>query len=509
MTSDLVEGLAELAVDPDVALGKNDTGGGKANAAGKAIQLALDAGATFFQTPLGDLYTTIDQHGMGGPRENWPIRSKLFKAWLSGEFYKAHSKGISSEGLSTALSSFEGMAINDQTLDVRVRVAGDDTAVFIDIADAARRCIRIDATGIQIVAAPPDHIRFYRPAGVKALPEPAKTGDVTALRLLVNVGDDRQWEALQAWIVSSLSPSGPYGILHLLGEQGSAKSMTSRIVRGVIDPSSVPLDSLPRNERDLAIRAEASWALCIDNVGKLPDWLSDCLCRIATGGGFRTRELYLDKGETLFDFQRPVVINSIKEVVIAQDMLARSLPLNLPVIEARLTERELREHVKREAPEILTGFLNAVAVGIKRLPTILSTYQNAPRMADMFLWSQACSPALDVSSGSFEDAFDVVGKRASAAAVEACPIGAAIFEFHAGVPDWIGYPQDLLERLEGMLPLNAAGNHKKPKEWPTNAWVLVNQLREFTTLFRENEIGVEIAGKLLHGRRQVRIHELI
>jgi hypothetical protein len=51
-------------------------------------------------------------------------------------------------------------------------------------------------------------------------------------------------------------------------------------------------------------RAECEWLIAYDNLSSIPHWLSDPLCRLATGGGLSTRELYTD--EVIFDAMRPV-----------------------------------------------------------------------------------------------------------------------------------------------------------------------------------------------------------
>jgi hypothetical protein len=63
---------------------------------------------------------------------------------------------------------------------------------------------------------------------------------------------------------------------------------------------------LPREDRDLFIAATNGHVLVFDNVSGLPAWISDTLCRLATGGGFAVRQLYTDQDEVLFDAARPV-----------------------------------------------------------------------------------------------------------------------------------------------------------------------------------------------------------
>ncbi len=61
------------------------------------------------------------------------------------------------------------------------------------------------------------------------------------------------------------------------------------MLRNLVDPNAASLRSGPRDERDLFIAANNSWVITLDNLSHLPDWLSDALCRVATGGGLATR----------------------------------------------------------------------------------------------------------------------------------------------------------------------------------------------------------------------------
>src|SRR6185295_2533039 len=95
-------------------------------------------------------------------------------------------------------------------------------------------------------------------------------------------------------------PQGPYPVLVIYGEQGSAKSTQVRVLRSLADPNTAALRTTPRDERDVVIAAANGWLIALDNLRHLPDWLSDALCRLATGSGFATRELYSNSEETIF-----------------------------------------------------------------------------------------------------------------------------------------------------------------------------------------------------------------
>ena len=200
------------------------------------------------------------------------------------------------------------------------------------------------------------------------------------------------WWSPGRWLC--LRNRGPYPVIALSGEQGSAKSTFSAILRSLLDPNTAPLRALPREDRDLFIAASNGHVLAFDNVSGLPGWISDTLCRLATGGGFAVRQLYTDQDEVLFDAARPVILNGIEEIVTRPDLADRAVFLTLQPIpeEHRRPEQELWAAFEAERPRILGVLLDAVVVGLKRLPE--TRLEKLPRMADFALWATACETAL-------------------------------------------------------------------------------------------------------------------
>jgi hypothetical protein len=97
--------------------------------------------------------------------------------------------------------------------------------------------------------------------------------------------------------------------LAISGEQGSAKTVLSKLLKALIDPNATPVRALSREQRELMIAVNNSYLLAFDNLSGLPDWLSDVLCRLATGGSFAVRQLYTDDEEVLFEAARPILLN--------------------------------------------------------------------------------------------------------------------------------------------------------------------------------------------------------
>jgi hypothetical protein len=444
------------------------------------------AGIELFHTPEMVAYASLR---VGEHREIWPIKSKGLRGWLTREFYQKHGKPPASQGMQDALSLLEARARFDSPeSQVYARIAPHGDGIYIDLCNDKWEAVEIRPQGWKVVQNPP--VRFCRSRGMQLLPIPVPGGSVAPLRDLINIGDARNWMLLLSWLVAALRPKGPYPVLVLLGEQGSAKSTTARLIRGLIDPAAASLRTPPREERDLMIAANNSWVMAFDNLSGLPQWLSDALCRLATGGGFATRELYTDTDEVILDLTRPVILNGIDHLTERPDLAERAIILQLPRIDehARRDEAQLYADYERDRPQILGALFAAISAALARLPNI--KLNRKPRLADFALWATAAEGELGFAPGDFMRAYD--GNRAEAIqeTLESDPVSAAIIELISRnkEPDffWAETTGELLKTLE-PLAYEAA----KSPAWPKSPRALSGQLRRLVTFLRE--AGIEIS----------------
>src|SRR5206468_11391963 len=98
-----------------------------------------------------------------------------------------------------------------------------------------------------------------------------------------------------------------------------------------------------------------------DNLSQLPTWLSDALCRLASGGSFAVRQLYTDEDEVLFRASRPLLVNGIEDVISRADLADRAIFLMLAPIgeQQRRAETELWREFEVARPRILGALLDA------------------------------------------------------------------------------------------------------------------------------------------------------
>ena len=471
--------------------GGGDAGGRRPRQAD--ILIGLTASAGLLHAPDGTGYADLE---INGHRETWPIRSKGFKRWLARRFFVETGGAPNSEALRSALNVIEARAHFDAPqMDVHIRVAGHGGKLYLDLTDDAWRAVEIDEAGWRIVNEPP--VRFRRAAGMQPLPAPVMGGSIETLRAFLNVGGDNDFVLVIAWALAVLRNKGPYPVIVLSGEQGSAKSTFCAILRALLDPNTAPLRALPREDRDLFIAATNGHVLTFDNVSRLRPWISDTLCRLASGGGFAVRQLYTDQDEVLFDAARPVVLNGIEDIVTRPDLADRAIFLALEPIpeERRRPEKELWADFYKARPQILGALLDAISFGLRRLPGI--RLERLPRMADFALWATACEGAV-WAEGTFQRAYAGNRDEAVDSVIEADPVGSAVRSLMASRPEWTGTATELLDALSEEV----GDTVRRAKTWPVTARALSGRLRRAATFLRK--VGIEINfGK--KGRARTRI----
>ena len=452
----------------------------------------LASGAELFHTPDRKAFATVE---VGGHRETLPLRGRDFRDWLSHLFYLSQGKAPGASALQDAVNTLSGRArYEGEELEVHTRLAGHDGAIYLDLCDPQWRVVMITTGSWEVVSDPP--VKFRRARGMLPLPEPARGGSLEDLRGFLNVGSREDWVLLCSWLVAALRPRGPYPVLAMHGEQGSAKSTTARLLRSLVDPNTASLRSEPREVRDLMIAATNGWCVAFDNLSRMPVWLSDSLCCLATGGGFATREIYADDEEVLFDAQRPVLLNGIEELATRPDLLDRSIVIRLLTIpdERRRQESDLWREFEEVKPRILGALLDAVCVALRNEPHV--KLERLSRMADFAVWATAAEPALGLEPGAFMAAYGGNREEANDLALEASPVAAEVLRCMEGRDSWTVSYKELLSELEkgfGESP-------KRPEGWPKSPRGLAGEITRVAPNLRKAGVDVAATGSRQGGK---------
>jgi len=492
--------------------------------------------AAFFHTPEREAFAAVK---IAGHTEHYSVRSKDFRLWLRREFWANEKKKVEAAAENTQGVLFEGRlklpeAVREQVLGDAIqlleslalfegheepiyrRIASHDGKVYVDLCDPDWRAVEISSTGWQVIAGDEAPVKFARKPGMLPLPEPLEGGTLHPLRDLLHIGGssagpseaegERNWRLIATWLVHALTPYGPYTVLTLLGNQGSAKSTTQRVLRNLIDPNVAPLRRKPREDRDLYIAAVNGWVISLDNMSGVPEWLSDALCNLASGGALAVRKNYTDSEEVLLDAMRPIAINGIGDVVTRPDLLDRALIVRLPDFEddqgggssERLDEEALYAKVSEIAPGVFGGLLSMVSAYLANVGKV--PRGGHPRMADFSRCGVAIEQELGGEPGSFVEAYMESRGEASATALEAWPVASEVMDYAKGYDrkePWTGRASELLADLNNRVD----DNIRHATDWPSQANQLTAQLNRLAPDL--SRAGVHVEHYTEHGNRKM------
>jgi hypothetical protein len=460
------------------------------------ILLELASDLDLFHSADGTAYAdaTVDDH-----RETWPVKSQAFRRWLASMYFRETGGAASPDSLNSVVLTLEASArVNGSEREVHVRVGHFEDRLYIDLGDPTWKAIEVAADGWGIVDCPP--CRFKRSSGMLALPAPKAGGTIEQLRPFLNLDTDLDFVLAVSWLLATLRDAGPYPVLVVTGEQGSSKSTFSELLRTLVDPNTALLRSFPREERDLYISARASHVLAFDNVSGITPWLSDAVCKIATGAAFAARKLYTDEEEILLAACRPTILNGIDDLLSRQDLADRSIMITLAPIpdEMRRPKTELLKAFSEEQPMILGALLDALSEGIRRLPLV--KLDRLPRMADFATLAIACETAF-WPEGTFMKAYDANRMDLISNSIDGDPTADAVRSLMMQSGVWEGTATNLLNVL-GRI---AGDQVKTSLSWPRDPRSLSNKLKRSATFLRNLNIKIEFTRKGREGSRIIRL----
>jgi hypothetical protein len=461
------------------------------SAATKLLRLAAGYAELFHAGDSCYATITIAEH-----RETHALNSRGFRRWLMKIFFEQYGRAATGETIKSSITTLEGIACFDcNERAVFVRLAEYDGKTYLDLCNETWQVVEIGLQGWRVIESKDCPVRFRRAHGMLALPAPERGGTIGKLRQFLNLTSKDDFVLVASWLLGAFHPSGPYPILILHGEQGSAKSTTATVLRNLIDPNLAPRRTEPREPRDMMIAANNGFICSFDNMSRLESWLSDGLCRLSTGGGFGIRTLYTDDDETIFEAKRPIILNGIEELATRGDLLDRSVILYLPRVpdENRRDESEFWKTFRAAQSRLLGALLDAVSVALRNLGSVKLC--RLPRMADFAVWVAAAEPALGWEPGTFLRVYAENSEAANDLPLET-PVADAIRRL---VLPWAGTATQLLAELDSVVDERT----RRLKSWPASGRLLSNGLRRLVPNLRKVGVSIRFCRDTSHARSRI------
>ncbi|MCZ6708523.1 MAG: hypothetical protein O7A71_11320 [Chloroflexi bacterium] len=470
--------------------------GGRPSAATQIVRLVLGEGAELFHATDGQAYMTIQIDGVA---QTMPV--KKTSTFIKRLYYEATDKAANSQAVTDAKGVLEGMALySGDEIPVYTRLASANGNLYLDLGQEDWLIVEIGPPGWRVIPAAEAPVRFLHPRGMTALPLPLPGGDLADLRRLLHLKSEDDWRRLVGVLVACMNPDIEQPVIIFAGEPGASKTTTAERLKALIDPAIPALKSEPRNEDTLAIQARNGWLLGYDNLSRCPDWLSDAICRVSTGGGLSKRELWTDDDEIIFDIRRPVMLTSIVDVVTRSDLADRAFTISLVQIpeDQRRPKQEIDAAFEAMQPKLLGALLDICAGALQRLPE--THLARSPRMAGIARWVTAAEEGLGWAPGTFVTVMQNSKEESFDAVIEASILAAVVIEAVEAGRTW---DEVTAGALLSDLRVCAGEGISRRKDFPKNAGSLSGKLRTLSPALRSKGISIESGQTANTGSRKV------
>lgn len=359
---------------------------------------------------------------------------------------------------------------------------GEKGALYYDLGWQSRELVRFEGGKWKIVRG--EGPKFVR--GKATLPQvrPEETGEelVDLLRPHLATKSESDIHLLVAWVLGTYKVGGPFPILMLTGEQGSAKSTTTRLLRKLVDPHGLDVREPIQDDRDFQAAVRNTYVLAFDNLSFISHKMSDSLCRVATGVPLGGRTLYKNHDESAFQAMRPIILNGIPDVAEREDFSSRVVSVHLPRIDSqdRKDDDTYWEEVAKDLPKIMGAVFNAVAKAREKYKE--TTVEGATRMVSFVKWAKA---GLGDRAKDFERFYNQMQKETSQQLIDYDVFVQSILSMMRDKKHFQGSVYDLVGSLKTYTP-----NSVDEKTMPTKPRGVAERLKRAAPVLRD--IGIEV-----------------
>ena len=411
-----------------------------------------------------------------------PVNSQFIEDYLTEKYYEDTGKSLSSSESKKWQRLFSAQARRSgNRSEIYCRTAKVADAYYLDIADENGQAIKVDSSGWSFENT--FNVSFVRGSSLLPTVTPEHDGSIELLRQFVRASDD-DFTLLISYLIECLRPDTPKPVLYITGEAGSSKTTLMKIICELIDPSIQTVLSFPKEERDLMLAARNSWLLAYDNLSKLSPMMSDALCRISTGAGFRKRSNFKDSDEIIFKVRRPIILSGISEFISRQDLLDRCVFIQtLPMSSSnRKSESDFWSEFDAQKGQIMGALLSAFSSALTHYEATEPSFQS--RMMDFVKLGCALEAGLGWQTDTFKTAFQNNRRDAMENSFEDDTVVQYIRETIGSSASWTGSSQELLDKI--------VQKHAKAKDIPKTPKGMSDRLRKVAGFLRESGIDVVV-----------------
>ena len=309
---------------------------------------------------------------------------------------------------------------------IHSRIAHKGDTIFYDLCNQEGLIYSISPKGLQILhknTPNTSHLHFKVTPNMNPQVIPLNNVNKSLTDLLnpfLNMDDNSKillTITLVCWFVKGFNY-----FLWLKGQQGSGKTMLSKMLQNLLDPTSANPGPLPNSTRELATVLSSRYLVVFDNMSKINEGVSDLLCQSTYGATFQTRKLFTNSGTVSIPFHNAIILNSIADDIVKKvDLYQRIIPIKMKALDKnRKSETLIMKQFEEVRPSIIFKVFDTISKALAVLPSIEipSTF----RLIDSARLGAAVSKVLYGDEKIFINAFENIEKESALAILENDPV---------------------------------------------------------------------------------------
>lgn len=414
----------------------------------RLLELAKEK-CQLFKDERGEYYAAMEN---GDGMKAYPISSKDFDIILSGLYIEKYDDVFSDTPLTTAKRFIAAHAART-AIELKTRFNRADSAdsadgIFVDLSFHGQI---LHVTPRKQTLLPSGHLHFRKFKHQKSLPYTPSSSCIQETLEYLNIKNERDQLLVLVWLV--LAPFENIGrpILVFHGPQGAAKTTAAKMLRSLLDPSSIPVLTPKDNQMEWALALFQHAVPIFDNLTKLHNWQADMLCKAVTGDGISKRTLFTDEDTNIMSYQRAIIMSGINIPSVQPDLLDRCLLIELDRVapEDRIPETELWDDFNHERPGLVAHLFQMVSRTMRMHDP--KKKRALTRMADFASLGCAAARALGYTEKQFMDALTENLDRQHQEVLDSQPLARAIIRLVDKEDYWSGTSSTLAADIKDIV----------------------------------------------------------
>jgi len=368
-----------------------------------------------FQDQTGKFYVVIEKDSHD---EIIDIDYQEFDSFLAKMYFETEKKMISKDKRNNVKTLIKAYITERRILYNRVARIGD--AIYYDLNNAQRQCVKITKDRWEIVENP----LLFRPKDsnfAQVTPDRDYDRSRHYIREIVDkstIKHEHQKLIDEVYTISLFIPDIAHPMDVPIGPKGSGKTMHLKVKKLIVDPRKSfdeLVEKLPRDERDRRVAIYDNCISYFDNESMLTYDEMDELCMWVTGFSKTIRILNTTDERRTYSGKRPIGINGINIPVSNSDILSRCfINEHLLIPDGRdgkdsKIERETKflDHIKEMVPQMLGYIFDVLVKVLQRFDEVDEGVKSSHRLADFIIWGETISRVLGYDKNEFLNRFYV------------------------------------------------------------------------------------------------------